>query len=174
MMRMTKMLALALAVAATGCGSISFDVSQAVPEQQVPGSPIGGLLPSFLPQPFPVTINVQQETQKRSTGPASSANLKQVEFQITPHDMPQGNFDFVDEIHIFVAPSSSGSSLPMVEIANLNPVPKGQTKIDLTIVPKIDLLPYINAGASISATASGHQPAETITYDGTVVVTVHI
>jgi hypothetical protein len=168
------MVALALAVAATGCGAISFDVSQAVPEQQVPGSPIGGLLPSFLPQPFPVTINVQQETQKRSTGPASSANLKQVEFQITPHDMPQGNFDFVDEIHIFVAPSSSGSSLPMVEIANLNPVPKGQTKIDLTIVPGVNLLPYINAGASISATASGHQPAETITYDGTVVVTVHI
>ena len=170
-----KTLALAVALAATGCGAISFDVSQAVPEQQVPGSPLGGLLPSFLPQPFPVTIDVQQETQKRSTGPASSANLKQVEFQITPHDAPRGNFDFVDEIHIFVAPSSSsGSSLPMVEIANLKPVPKGQTKIDLTIVRGVDLLPYINAGASISATASGHQPAETVTYDGTVVVTVHI
>ena len=167
-------LALVFVAGVAGCGALSFDVSQPVPEQTVQGSPLGGLLPSFLPQPFPVTINVQQETAKRSTGPARSANLKQVEFQITPHSSPSGNFDFVDEIHIFVAPSSSGSSLPMVEIANLKPVPKGQTTIDLTIVPGIDLLPYINAGASISASASGHQPAQTVTYDGTVVVTVHI
>ena len=174
MERMLKALVLAVAVAASGCGAISFDVSQAVPEQQVPGSPIGGLLPSFLPQPFPVTINVQQETAKRSTGPARSANLKQVEFQITPHASPSGNFDFVDEIHIFVAASQSGSSLPMVEIATLKPVPKGATTIDLTIVPGIDLLPYINAGATISASATGHQPTQTVTYDGSVVVTVHI
>jgi hypothetical protein len=169
------MITVALATAVGGCGAIGFDVSQSVPEQQVPGSPLGGLLPSFLPQPFPVTINVQQETAKRSTGPARSANLKQVEFQITPHASPSGNFDFVDEIHIFVAPASgSGSALPMVEIANLKPVPKGQTTIDLAIVPGIDLLPYINAGATISATANGHQPAQTVTYDGVVVVTVHI
>jgi len=100
-----KKLALAAALAAVACGAISFDVSQAVPEQQVPGSPLGGLLPSFLPQPFPVTINIQQETAKRSTGPASSANLKQVEFQMTPHGSSSSTFDFVDEIHIFVAPS---------------------------------------------------------------------
>ncbi len=172
---MIRAIAIAFTVAAAGCGALSFDVSQSVPEQQVPGSPLGGLLPSFLPQPFPINIDVQQETAKRSTGPARSANLKQVEFQITPHASPSGNFDFVDEIHIYVAPSSSsGSSLPMVEIANLKPVPKGQTTIDLAIVPGVDLLPYINAGASISATASGHQPAQTVTYDGTVVVTIHI
>ena len=171
------LVAIALATAASamagGCGALSFDVSQDVPEQQVQGSPLGGLLPSFLPQPFPVTINVQQETAKRSTGPARSANLKQVEFKITPHASPSGNFDFVDEIHIFVAPSS-GSALPMVEIANSKPVPKGQTTLELTIVPGIDLLPYINAGATISASASGHQPTQTVSYDGTVVVTVHI
>ena len=47
-------------------------------------------------------------------------------------------------------------------------------RIDLTIVKGVDLLPYINAGASISATASGHAPAGTVTYDGSVTVTVHI
>ncbi|MCU1282354.1 MAG: hypothetical protein JWM53_5900 [bacterium] len=171
--RFVRAVAAAFALAMAGCGAIGFDVSQDVPEQQVPGSPIGGLLPSFLPQPFPVTINVQQETARRSTGPASSANLKQVEFKITPHASPSGTFDFVDEIHIFVAPQS-GSSLPMVEIATLKPVPKGQTTIDLAIVPGIDLLPYINAGATISASASGHQPAQTVSYDGSVVVTIHI
>jgi hypothetical protein len=164
-----------VATAATsGCGAISFDVSQSVPEQSVPGSPLGGLLPSFLPQPFPVTIDVKQETAKRSTGPATSANLKRVTFQITPHASPSESFDFVDEIHIFVAPAQANSSLAMVEIARLAPVPKGQTRIELEIVPGVDLLPYINAGAAISATATGHQPAGTVTYDGSIVVTVHI
>jgi hypothetical protein len=164
--------ALLIVAAAIGCGIVSFDVSQDVPTQTVQGSPLGGILPGFLSAPFPITIDVKQETAKRSTGPARSANLKQVEFRITSPDA--GTFDFVDEIHIFVESSMSGSSLPKVEIANLKPVPKGQKTIDLTIVPNVDLLPYINEGAVISATAMGHQPAVSTSYDGTVVVTVHI
>ena len=163
----------ALAVATAGCGAISFDVDQAVPEQQVNGSPLAALLGSFLPQPFAITIDIKQETEKRSTGPARSANLKEIVFQATPHGAPRGNFDFVDEIHIFVAPAGT-SALPMVEIASSKPVPKGQTTLKLDIVPGVDLLPYINVGATISATATGRQPAQTFTYDGTVTVTVHI
>jgi hypothetical protein len=168
-----RALSIVCALAVAGCGAIGFDVEQAVPEQQVNGSPLGALLGSFLPQPFAITINVKQETEKRSTGPARSANLKEIAFRTTPHDAPRGNFDFVDEIHIFVA-APSGSTLPMVEIATLKPVPKGLTTIKLDIVPGIDLLPYINEGATISATATGRQPAQTITYDGSVTVTVHI
>jgi hypothetical protein len=162
-----------VAVAVAGCGAISFDVDQAVPEQQVNGSPLGALLGSFLPQPFAVTIDVKQETARRSTGPATSANLKTIVFRATPHDAPRGNFDFVDEIHIFVE-AAAGSALPKVEIATLKPVPKGLTTLTLDVVPGIDLLPYINVGAVISATASGRQPAQTVTYDGAVTVTVHI
>jgi hypothetical protein len=169
---MRQLLVAVATIALSSCGAISFDVSQNVPEQQVPGNPLGGLLPMFLPSPFPITINIQQETQKRSTGPAHSANLKSVEFTATPHAAPSGNFDFVDEIHIFVEAQSG--SLPKVEIANLRPVPKGQTSIQLTVVPGIDLLPYINVGATISATASGHQPTQNFTYDGLVTVTIHI
>ncbi|MDB4969501.1 MAG: hypothetical protein JWN44_5190 [Myxococcales bacterium] len=172
-MRLARLAMVALAVATAGCGAISFDVDQAVPEQQVNGSPLGALLGSFLPQPFAININVKQETEKRSTGPATSANVKQIAFRATPHDAPRGNFDFVDEIHIFVA-APAGSTLPMVEIARLAPVPKGLTTLQLDIVPGVDLLPYINAGATISATATGRQPAQTITYDGSVTVTIRI
>jgi hypothetical protein len=168
-----RAVAIFCALAVAGCGVISFDVDQAVPEQQVNGSPLAALLGSFLPQPFAITIDIKQETEKRSTGPARSANLKEIAFRATPHDAPRGNFDFVDEIHIFIAAQGS-STLPMVEIATLKPVPKGLTTLKLDIVPGIDLLPYINAGATISATATGRQPAQTITYDGSVTVTVHI
>jgi len=163
----------AAALAVAGCGTIAFDVSQSVPEETVQGSPLGGLLPSFLPQPFPFTIDVKSETQKRDTGPARSASLKSIQFQATPHGSASGTFDFVDEIHIRVS-APAGPSMPTLEIARTQPVPKGLTTLELDVVPGIDLLPYINAGATLSATATGRQPAKTFTYDGVVIVTVHI
>jgi len=159
---------------ASGCGALAFDVDQDTPEQTIQGNPLGGLLPDFFPSPFVLNIDVQSETQKRNTGPATSANLKAIRFQATPHNMPSGNFDFVDEIHIYVEPSSSSSSLPKKEIANLKPVPKGQTTINLTVIPGIDILPYLNAGAKITASATGHQPTMNFSFDGHVTVTIRI
>ena len=49
----------------------------------------------------------------------------------------------------------------------------GDQAIDLELVtPKPELLPYVNAGATISATASGTQPANDFTFDGYVTVRV--
>jgi hypothetical protein len=61
-----------------------------------------------------------------------------------------------------------------VEVANSAPVPRGATTLDFNIVPNVNLLPYINAGATISATATGTQPAQDTSFDGHVVVTVKI
>jgi hypothetical protein len=166
-------LPLLLLSALGGCGAIAFDVDQGVPEETVQGSPLAGLLPGVLQAPFAVTIDAKSETQKRNTGPATSAALKRLRFIATPHGSPSGNFDFVDEIHIFIEPSNGGT-LPKVEIATLKPVPKGLTTLDLEVVHGIDLLPYIDAGAEISATASGHQPARDFTYDGSVTITIRI
>lgn len=162
--------ALAMALPLGGCGLISFDVSEPVPEQTVPGSALGGLLPGALGSPFAVNINESQEEEAHKTGPASSADLKSITFTATS----SGNFDFVSEMHIFIAPGAAGSSLPMVEIANSAPVPKGQTTLKLNVVPHVNLLPYIKAGSVISATASGTSPSSDFTYDGNVVITIHI
>jgi len=160
---------LALAVA---CGGISFDVSQDLPEQTVKGSPLGGILPSFFPSPIPLSIDLQAQTQKMGTGPAQHAYLKTLTLSATPHATPSGNFDFLAEVHIFIS-SPNNSSLPKVEIATLNPVPKGQTTISLT-PQNVDLLPYINAGAQIDSQASGTQPKQDFTFDGVIVVTVKV
>jgi hypothetical protein len=159
----------ALVLLVTGCGLIPFDVDQDLPEQRIAGNPLGGILPSFLSAPIPLTIDLKAETQKRDTGPAKSANLKELRF----HATSSGNFDFLGEIHIYID-SQNNASLAKVEIARLAPVPKGQTTIELQIVDGVDLLPYINAGAEISATASGTQPTMDFTYDGHVTITVHI
>lgn len=158
------------ALALASCGVFTFDVDVAVPEQQIQGSLVGGLLPGFVPNPFTLSVDIKAETQKRNTGPASSANLKSFSFQTTPHGMPSGTFDFVDEIHIFV----ETATLPKKEIAFLAPVPKNVSTLDLVVVKGVDLLPYVGAGATISATATGRQPSKTVTFDGKVVITVHV
>jgi hypothetical protein len=173
-MVMTRALAaIVLSSVAAGCGDIPFDVSQDIPEQTVAGSPLGGVLPDFLAAPVPLMFDLTAETEKRNTGPAKSATLKLLSFAATPHGAPSGNFDFLDEIHISID-SQNDASLPKLEIANLAPVPKGQTQIELTLVRGVDLLPYINKGAEISATASGTQPQRDFSYDGRVTITVHI
>ena len=49
-------------ILSAGCGAVGFDVTQAIPEQRVPGNALGGLLPSFLPSPVPITVNLKSET----------------------------------------------------------------------------------------------------------------
>lgn len=98
-----------LAFFLASCGAIRFEVEQAISEQRVPGSPLGGILPDFFPNPFRLTIDVKAETEKRGTGPATAAFLKSLTLNATPAGNPSGTFDFLDEVHVFVeAPASRG------------------------------------------------------------------
>lgn len=164
---------LVLAPLLAACGAIPYDVSEDLPEQMVQGSPLGGLLGGFFANNMPITIDVSEQLAKHDTSVIHSATLKSLRFDATPTAMPSGNFDFVDAIHIFVdAPSNT--SLPRVEIANLAPVPKSETTIELKVVPGVDILPYIKAGAEVSATATGTAPTQDFTFTGRVVITIHI
>ena len=169
---MRQMLLLPVVLAVASCGAVSFDVSQSLPEQRVAGNPLGGVLPSFIPTPIPLHIDLQAETQKHGTGPASHVYLTSLTLSATPHDSPSGNFDFLDEVHVFV--SSTDGKLPKQEIAQLKPVPKGQTTILLSPTGGVDLLPYINAGAQIEAQATGTQPRMDFTFDGEAIFQIRI
>lgn len=155
-----------------GCGVIQFDVEQLLPEQRVSGSPLGGVLPSFVPTPFKLNIDIKAESEKRGTGPASKAFLKELTLSVTPAGAPKGNFDFLDEVHIAIAAPSM--ALAKVEIARKVPVPKSAVVLNFDLVPDIDLLPYINAGAELTATATGRQPPADVTFEGKVVVNVKL
>lgn len=172
-----------LLLASAGCGAIGFDVDQAIPEQRVVGnavSPIAGLLPGFLQAPVPINTDLRSETQKRNTGPATHAYLTSLTLSATPHGQAAGNFDFLTDVHVFVEAQTS-TGLPRREVATLAPVPKGQTTVTFTIVPDIDLLPYIqahdndpNTRAQMTATANGTQPKMDFTYDGAIVINIRI
>jgi hypothetical protein len=158
-----------LAFPLAGCGLASFDLNQDIPTQTVPGNPLGPLLPASL-FAIPMNIDVQSATDAKGTGPASSVTLESITLTVLS---PSGaTFDFVSSISISIS-ASGNSNLPTQEIAHLDPVP-GTASINLQPVPGVDLLPYINAGATITAAASGHMPSTDTTFDGLVVVTVHV
>ena len=76
-------------------------------------------------------------------------------------------------MHVFVEPAS-GTALPRVEVATLEPVPRGQTTVEFTIVEGVNLLPYVESGARITATATGMQPMRDFRYDGRLVIEIRI
>lgn len=169
--------AIPIAAALPGCGAIHFDVTQAIPEQRVQGNVLAGLLGTFFPAPFALSINLEQETKARGTGPAHSASLKSLTFRVTNISSPPkstDNFDFVDSIEIFIESTKSGTTLTKKKVADLQPVPKSSTMLTLRCYSEVDLVPYINEGSRISSTASGRVPQNDVTFDGQLVVEVRV
>jgi len=165
-----------LALGSSACGVFDFDVSQPVPEQRITGNVLGGLLGSFVPTPFPLTVNLAQEVKARGTGPVKAATLQSLSFEITKTGEPAGDadgFDFVKTIEISIESSRSNSALPKLLIADL-PNPPGPTRSFLMrTIPSVNLLPYINEGSKITSTASGTVPADDVTFSGTIQIHVN-
>ena len=158
-----------------GCGSLDFDVQQAIPEQRVPGSALGSLFGTLLPSPFALTIDLAQETKARGTGPVKAAGLKTLTFQITQtassgsvHD-----FRFVQSVEVNIESTMSGSTLTKQKIADLPTPPGMQPTLTLQTYPDVNLLPYINEGSRITSTASGTSPPNDVTFNGSIVVHVN-
>lgn len=153
-----------------GCG-LPFTLGQDVPEQSVPADPNPIPLPvgQSLFQ-IPLTIDLQSEIEQRNTGPAKSVRVRSLTLAATRNS---GNFDFLDEVHIFIAPAQ-GNALPEVEIATLNPVPTGATSVSFTIVPNVELLPYIQQGARVTSRVTGRYPAQEFYFNGHLRITVYI
>ena len=156
-----------------GCGITDFDIDQPLVEQRVPGSPLPGPLQALFP--LPIDLDLSAKIKERTTGPIDSVNISSLELHITATAMSGGDKDdwaFVDEIHVFVKSSQSGSSLPRVEIAHVTK-PGPVTTMTFVVESKVNLDPYVNEGSVIETTGSGTAPSDDVTYDGKAVFTVH-
>ncbi len=160
-----------------GCGAIAFDASQQIPEQKITGNLIAGVLGNFLPSPFTLQINLEQETKAHGTGPAHSAGLKALSFKLTRIPSPPrstDNFDFVDRIELFIESTKAGTQLMKQKVADLLTVPRSVQVLNFQCYPTVDLVPYINEGARISSAASGRVPQADVYFDGLLTVEIRV
>jgi hypothetical protein len=148
------------------CGITDFDVSQPVPSQTVPGSPLPGPLAAVFP--IPLSLDLSQQIKSMDTGPISSVTLSSLGLTITS----AGDWSFVSEIDVYVSSTKSGSTLPRVEIAHVTS-PGPTTSLSFDVDSSVDLNPYINEGSEVDGEGSGQAPAMDVTYDGQGVFTVH-
>ena len=156
-----------------GCGVTDFDISQPILEQRVQGSPLPGPLATLFP--LPLDIDISQKIKEMETGPIDSVTLSKLTLTITATATPSGDsddFGFVDDIHVFVKSSKSGSTLPRVEIANVH-APGAVTTMTFHVEKDVDLQPYVEEGSVVGGEASGHAPEDDVSYDGEGVFTVH-
>jgi hypothetical protein len=156
-----------------GCGVADFDIEQPIVEQRVQGSPLPG--PLALLFPLPLDVNIAQKIQEMETGPIDSVTLSKLTLTITATAMASGDTDtwsFVDDIHVFVQSTKSGTALPRVEIANVH-APGSVTTLTFTVEDDVDLQPYVEEGSLVSGESSGRLPEDDVTYDGEGVFTVH-
>ncbi len=98
-------------------------------------------------------------------------NVRVKSFTMTIAAPSGGNFDWLERI----AFSASAGELPDVEIARLDPVPDGLSRLELHVAPGVELAPYATAEAmTITTSASGIRPPEETTVEATVILDIDI
>ena len=152
---------------AGGCGLGSFDVTEAVAPQTIPGGSSAAAAASSL---FETTMTFNWDDLPTGKSWANAVTLRSAAFHVT--SPPQGTFDFVESVVLFISAPSS-TTLTDVQIASGQATP-GSGTLTLTPTAPVDLLRYVKAGAVVRAVGKGTQPAATTTFDGQVVLTVHL
>ena len=150
----------------SGCGLVSFDVTEKVDSQTIPGSSTAAASPSTL---FETTISVSSESLPRGSGLVDSVTLSRVTFNVRTPD--KGNFDFAESATLTIT-APDNPNLSPVKIAEGTPT-AGASTLTLQPTGDVNLLPYVRSGAVIRASAVGRQPTTNVTFDGEVILTVH-
>ena len=153
-----------------GCGIANFDITQPIPEQMIPGSPLPGPLAALFP--FPLDVDIGSQIKAMDTGPINSVTLSSLELTITATDQPMGDWSFVTEIDVYVSSTKSGSTLPKTPIAHITSPGAVQT-MTFDVDGSVDLNPYINEGSQVDGESTGSAPPNSVSYDGQGVFTVH-
>jgi hypothetical protein len=153
-------------VLAMRCGLGDFDVTESVPAQTIPGGSSAAAQPSA----FEMNMAISEKDLPTGSSLVSAVTLSSATFNLTAP--AGGNFDFVQSVTLSIL-SPSDSRLKEAPIATGHPKP-GSNKLELSPVGDVDLLPYVHAGAMVRGVATGKAPNVSTTFDGKVVLRVHL
>jgi len=169
-MDIPKTLVLALAVLPMGCGLVQFDVP-VEGDAQVPGCTGLTCLLGQLGFGSFTSLDLSQSQQWQNNNAnkdkVSSATLTAASLDVTVPD--GGDLSFLQSLKFSVEAPDAGQVL----VAEGQSFPKGQSHVDLTAHPEVELAPYVKASAmTITTDASGNQPQQNTTVHAKV--TFHI
>ena len=118
---------------------------------------------------FDITQSQEFRNQGYTKDQVDSVRMKRFTLTITS---PQGaDFDFIDSIAFY----AESDGLPRVLVAELDPVPDGQSEIILDVNTEVELQPYVIAESmTITTEATGLRPEQETTVDANVVFDVDI
>ena len=159
------------AASAITCSNLDNVSVPADGQTTIPGSVLGGLLgPVGFLGFSDIDVSEAQEfrNQGYSKDQIDSVRLEVFTLAITA---PQGgNFDFLSEVSFF----AESEGLPRVEIARINPVPRGASALELEILD-VELRDYAVADSmTITTTATGVTPDEDTTISAHLVLDVDV
>jgi hypothetical protein len=161
--------ALLLLTACGGTGGLgSFTITEESQESVVEGRGGGilGMLPlnNFFP-PLKLDFDLQAELESRDVGPAQAIYLERMRIVTTPTEQPAGdtdNFDFVEEVTVFVESNKSNSTLKKVQIAEIKMVPQSATTMEFKVDSSVNLKPYVEEGIRLTTQGKGDQPPDNV------------
>ena len=159
-------------VLCAGCSVVDFDITQALPEQRVQGSPLPGPLAALFP--LPLDLDLSSKIRERDSGPIDSITISSLSLTLTDAGRPAGDSDdwsFVELVHVFVKSSKQGSTLPRIEIASVS-APGAVTTMAFDVAD-VNIKPYVDEGSIVEGEGRGMLPPDDVTYTGSATFTVH-
>jgi hypothetical protein len=154
-------------------GPVEFDLVQTIAQERVMGNPAGGALMSFLPTPVDLTANVQQAAvAHKANTPVISVALTALQFQAQMTGASPSTFDFLQTLSVSVGSTRANTTLAQQLVATLAGPPGKSVSINLNPIPTANLLPFLSEGAHLTASATGTQPSQDVTYTGSL--TIHV
>lgn len=146
-------------VLVTACSfKADFDLPYDVPELTIQGTDYGK------PAPFSFIVDLSQSPEPPVSG-VSTVTLSSVAFSITKGS---GCFNFINDVTIWIESAKSGSTLERAVVAT-GSAPGCVDKMALEPTT-VNIKPYLDEGATILATGTGIPPADTVSFDGRVVL----
>ena len=160
---MTKLLIAALGLALlAACDIADFDTTREIPSETIPAAPV-----SLDTGVQSLDIPLDQTVAPTSTSIVNAVYLDELELVAT-----SGDWGFLQSMDVYISSTLKGSTLPKVVAASVsNPGPI--QRLEFVPTPNINLVPYVNEGAELTATATGTPPTQEVIFDGEYTLHVH-
>ncbi|MFW6054034.1 MAG: hypothetical protein ACOC9J_04405 [Persicimonas sp.] len=155
----------------SGCGDLgSFTFTETSQEVTVQGS---GLSQLPVDNPFGealrLNIDLDQELEKQDAEGAEAVYLEGLDLRIT-EDSDGRDFDFLDQLTFY----ANADGLDKRQVAIIEDVPSGQSRISLDTDDSVNLKPYIEEGMRLEAEAEGSVPDDDTTLEAIAAIRVKV